>query len=533
MLRAQRPVMVISQNVKREEGSCIQIQNINAAKAVCEVIRTCLGPKAMLKMLLDPMGGIVLTNDGNAILREIDVSHPAAKSMVEISRTQDEEVGDGTTSVIVLAGEVLSVSEPFLEQKIHPTVICRAYSKALDDILEIVDSIAVPINVSDKKFMKAIVKSCIGTKLAKGWDDMICDIALKTVDMIHVDAHGRHEIDLKRYAKIEKIPGGTVEECSVLDGIMLNKDITHPKMRRRIENPRIVLLDCPLEYKKGESQTNIELMKGSDWATILAQEEELVKKMCDDIIAVKPDLVFTEKGVSDLAQHYFVQAGITAIRRLRKSDNNRLARACGARIVSRPEELSDSDVGTAAGLFEVKKIGDDYFSFVTGCQEAKACTILLRGPSKDLLMELERNLQDALHVSKNIVLDPRLLPGGGATEMELASRLQAKANQIEGIEQWPYRAIAQSLEVIPRTLAQNCGSYVVRTITELSAKHSEEGHVFVGIDGESGQLADMRSLGVWEPVAVKNSIYKTAIESAKMLLRIDVIVSGMKAKKKD
>jgi T-complex protein 1 subunit gamma len=275
--------------------------------------------------------------------------------MVEISRTQDEEVGDGTTSVIVLAGEVLSVSEPFLEKKIHPTVICRAYSKALDDILEIVDSIAVPINVSDKKFMKAIVKSCIGTKLAKGWDDMICDIALKTVDMIHVDAHGRHEIDLKRYAKIEKVPGGTVEECSVLDGIMLNKDITHPKMRRRIENPRIVLLDCPLEYKKGESQTNIELMKGSDWATILAQEEELVKKMCDDIIAVKPDLVFTEKGVSDLAQHYFVQAGITAIRRLRKSDNNRLARACGARIVSRPEELSDSDVGTAAGLFEVKK----------------------------------------------------------------------------------------------------------------------------------------------------------------------------------
>lgn len=269
-----------------------------------------------------------------------------------------------------------------------------------------------------------------------------------------------------RYAKVEKIPGGSIDESSVLKGVMINKDVTHPKMRRYIENPRIVLLDCSLEYKKGESQTNVEIIGEQDFTRMLQIEEEFVQRICADIIAVKPDIVFTEKGVSDLAQHYLLKAGITAIRRLRKTDNLRIARACGATIVNRTEELSEKDVGTGAGLFEIKKIGDEYFTFITNCKDPKACTILLRGASKDILNETERNLQDALHVARNLIIEPRLVAGGGAIEMAVSQLLSRK--QLKG----PYTAVAQALEIIPRTLAQNCGANTIRTLTALRAKHA-------------------------------------------------------------
>ena len=342
------------------------------------------------------------------------------------------------------------------------------------------------------------------------------------------------EIDVKRYAKIEKIPGGLLEECVVLDGVMFNKDVTHPGMRRVIENPRVVLLDCTLEYKKGESMTNMEFTKEEDFKKALAMEEEEVKRMCEDILRVKPDVVITEKGVSDTAQHYLLKYGnCTVIRRIRKTDNNRIARACGATIVNRPEELQESDVGTNCGLFEIKKIGDEYFTFMTQCKEPKACSILLRGASKDVLNEIERNLHDALGVARNVMMNPRLVPGGGAVEMELACRLMEVAQNIEGAQQWPFKALAGALEVIPRTLAQNCGADVVRVLTELRAKHAQGGEgVYFGIDGNTGKIADMREANVWDPLAVKQQTFKTAIESACMLLRIDDIVSGIKKERK-
>lgn len=366
----------------------------------------------MLKMLMDPMGGIVMTNDGNAILREITVQHPAGKSMIEIARTQDEEVGDGTTSVIVLAGEILATAEPFLEQGMHPTVIIRAYRQALEDMITILnEDVSIELDRNDKNKLSQVVKSCVGTKFIGRWADLACDIALDAVHTIMLEENGRREIDIKRYAKVEKIAGGSIEDSTVLKGVMVNKDVTHPKMRRYIKNPRIVLLDCTLEYKKGESQTNVEILKDTDFTRILELEEEHVKKICDDVIAVKPDVIFTEKGVSDLAQHYLLKAGITAVRRMRKSDNNRVARACGATVVNRTEELREEDVGTGAGLFEIKKLGDEYFCFVTECKDPKACTIILRGASKDILNETERNLQDALHVAKNLLIEPKLVPG--------------------------------------------------------------------------------------------------------------------------
>lgn len=485
----------------------------------------------MLKMLLDPMGGIVLTNDGHAILREIEVAHPAAKSMIELARTQDEEVGDGTTTVIILAGEILALSLPQLERNIHPVVIISAFKRALADALVAIQDVSIPVDTSDDKQMYRLISSSIGTKFVSRWSDLICNLALTAVRTVsHNIGGGKQEVDIKRYARVEKVPGGEIEDSKVLDGVMLNKDITHPKMRRRIENPRIVLLDCTLEYKKGESQTNIEISKEDDWNKILQIEEEQVKAMCEAIIAVKPDLVITEKGVSDLAQHFLLKAGITALRRVRKTDNNRIARATGATVVNNVQDLQQSDVGTQCGLFEIEKIGDEYFTFLTKCKNPKACTLLLRGPSKDILNEIDRNLMDAMSVARNVMFHPYLSPGGGATEMAVNVRLAQLSKGVEGVAQWPYRAIADAMEVIPRTLVQNSGHSPIRVLTDLRAKHVEgRAGSSWGVDGDTGKLADMHQLGVWEPQAVKLQSLKTAVESACLLLRVDDICGAKKA----
>jgi len=528
--------MVINTAPERETGRKAQIANITAAKTVADVIRTCLGPRAMLKMILDPMGGILLTNDGNAILREIEVAHPAAKSMIELSRTQDEEVGDGTTSVIILAGEILAQALPHLERNIHPVVIIAAYKRALAEALAIVDSICVPVDPENEEEMLKLIKTSIGTKFVSRWSEMMCKLALRAVRIVAKSDENNNtlgqsspqkEVDLKRNARVEKIPGGEIEESRVLDGVMFNKDITHPKMRRRIEKPRIVLLDCPLEYKKGESQTNIEISKEADWNRILEIEEEQIKQMCERIAEFKPDLVITEKGVSDLAQHYFLKYNISSIRRVRKSDNNRIALATGATIVNRIDDLRESDVGTECGLFDIQKLGDDYFTFLTECKNPKACTILLRGPSKDIINEIDRNLADAMCVARNVVFDPRLAPGGGATEMAISVGLAKKARSIEGVQGWPFRSVGEGIEVIPRTLVQNAGGNAMRTLTALRAKHAE-GHHSWGVDGDTGKVVDMKVYGLYESAAVKVQTLKTAIESACMLLRIDDIVSSKK-----
>ena len=456
-------------------------------QTVADIVRTTLGPRAMLKMLLDANGGIIITNDGNAILREIDVSHPAAKSIIDLSRTQDEEVGDGTTSVIILAGEMLAAAEPFLERNVHPTVIIRGYMRALEDALKIMDEVAFSVDVNNRSELIQTISSCIGTKFTQRFGSLIGDLALDAVMTVSVEIPGGgREVDIKKYAKVEKIPGGAIEDSRVLRGVMFEKDVVNPaRMRRKISNPRILLLDCPLEYKKGENQVNVELSREEDFAALLKAEEEWIQKTCDQIATFKPDLVITEKGLSDLAAHYLTKCGISAIRRLRKTDNNRIARACGATIVNRPDEIRESDIGTDAGLFEVKKIGDEFYAFIVDCKEPKACTILLRGASKDVLNEVERNLHDAMGVARSIIIDPRLVPGGGATEMAISYGLARKAQEgaVKGAEIASYRAVGAAVEVIPRTLAQNCGANVIRTLTKLRAKHSEDDGRSFGIDG--------------------------------------------------
>lgn len=523
----QAPVVYLNTNTERQSGRQAQVSNITAAKAVADIIRTCLGPKAMLKMLLDPMGGITLTNDGHAILREIDVLHPAAKSMIELSRTQDEEVGDGTTTVIILAGEILAQTFPYIERGLHPVVIIQALKQALADALEIIHEVSVPVDVDDDAAMLKIILASIGTKYIHKWSKKMCELALKAVRLVTV-RNGEHtEIDIKRYARIEKIPGGEVSDLAVLDGILLNKDVTHPKMKRRIENPRVILLDCPLEYKKGESQTNIEITKEDDWNRILQIEEEQVRQLCELLLEFKPDVVITEKGVLDLAQHYLLKGGVTALRRVKKSDNNRIARATGATIVNRVEDLKEADVGTRCGLFNVELIGDEYYTYLVECKDPHACTILLRGASKDILNEIERNLHDAMAVARNVLFEPLLSPGGGATEMAVSVRLAEKAKTIDGVAQWPYQAVADAFEVIPRTLVQNCGGKPIRVLAQLRAKHAE-GHHTWGIDGEEGRVVDMNEYSIWEPEVIKQQLIKTAIDSACLLLRVDDIVSGVR-----
>lgn len=397
-------------------------------------------------------------------------------------------------------------------------MIISAFKQALADALDIIEDISLPVDINSDKSMYQLISSSIGTKFVSRWSELMCNLALKAVRTVSLDVGGgKKEVDLKRYAKVEKIPGGEIEDSRVLDGVMLNKDITHPKMRRVIKNPRVVLLDCPLEYKKGESQTNIEISKEDDWNRILQIEEEQIKHMTDAIVQLKPDLVITEKGVSDLAQHFFVKSNITALRRVRKTDNNRIARATGATIVNRVEDLVESDVGTQCGLFEIEKIGDEYFTFITQCKKPQACTILLRGPSKDILNEIERNLQDAMSVARNVMFRPRLSPGGGATEMAVAVRLAQMAKAVEGVQQWPYKAVAEAMEVIPRTLIQNSGSSPVRVLTKLRAKHAEGQNTW-GIDGDKGTLVDMKEYGVWEPEAVKLQSIKTAVEVSRSSL---------------
>lgn len=361
-----------------------------------------------------------------------------------------------------------------------------------------------------------MIKTSIGTKFVSRWSEQMCKLALKAVQTVATTEQGsgskeNKTVDLKRYARVEKVPGGEIESSRVLDGVMMAKDVTHPKMRRRIENPRILLLDCPLEYKKGESQTNIEITKEADWNRILEIEEEQIRLICDTIIKFKPDLVFTEKGVSDLAQHFLLKQNITAIRRVRKSDNNRIARATGATIVNRVEDLRDSDIGTGCGLFHIEKMGDEYFTFLEQCKNPKACTILLRGPSKDILNEIDRNLADAMSVARNVVFNPILAPGGGATEMAISTGLYEYAKSIEGIEVGPIKAVAEAMEVIPRTLIQNCGGNSIKTLTALRAKHANGEHSW-GVDGNSGKIVEMKEYGLYESAAVRIQTLKTAIE---------------------
>jgi T-complex protein 1 subunit gamma len=476
-------------------------------------------------MLLDSMGTLVITNDGNSILREIDIAHPAAKAVVEISRGQDEEVGDGTKSVVVLPGELLSVLEPLLQMQIHPHVIIAGLRKALDDALIHLRTLSTPLDPTNDNVLRQIISAAIRTKFLAKWSDFIAALALDAVKLVRTP---EGVVDLKRQVRIERIPGGEIEDSYVMKGVMIEKDVLHSAMRRRIEHPKVLLLDCGLEYRKGESITNIEITGEDDYALVLQEEETQVRELCAAIIATGCDIVCAEKGVSDLAQHFLSEAGVTALRRFQKVQLERIAAATGATILTDPRDARPQDLGHKCGLYECRKFQDEWWSFFDQCEDPKACTMLLRGPTKDILGEMFRILDDALKVGRNLLNVPALVPGGGAAEASVSVFLRKKAGELASVEQMAYGAAAVAFEVIPRTLIQNCGEAPMRVLTRLRAIHAgDPGKYAFGVNGFTGAIEDMREVGIWDTLAVKAQVYKTAFECAISLLRVDEIVSGL------
>lgn len=494
----------------------IQSESANAANIISQVIRTCLGPRAMQKMVITKMNSIEVTNDGNSILREIDVSHPSARCIIELARTQDEEVGDGTTSVVVLASEMLKEMVHVLSKGIHPIVISRYLTKYLKVFLEVLDDLS--LEVEDN--ILGIIRNSINTKICSILKIPIEEMALKSVKMISTPT----SCDIKNNIKVEKIVGPG--ECEVVDGIIINKDIIHPQMRKRIENPRVVILDTPLEYKKGESSTSYEFKNNSDFTRALELEEKQVREMVDYILTVKPDVVVCEKGISDLALALLFENNISGIRRLKKTDSTRLSKATGSVIVNRLEDLEDKHVGTKCGLFEYVKYGEEYYCRFSRCTSPKACSVILRGPSKDILNELERNYYDAVKVAKNVLLNPRLVPGGGCVEMNIYRKMGEilESKDLAKGESLVLQGLRNSIRVIPTILLKNSGVYNPhKQLLILEEKLAED--KFFGVDGVSGDVVDVRKI-ILEPITIKKQCFVSAIQSVIQLLRVDGILES-------
>jgi T-complex protein 1 subunit gamma len=505
-----------------------QIQNISAAKIVAKIIRTTLGPHSMLKMIIDNQGGFILTNDGFCVLREIEIQHPAAKSIIDLSKSQDNEAGDGTTTVVILSSELLKVGEILLHQKFHPNQIIASYFQALLETNDFLEKNMV-INIQKHLIVEMIkvIMTTICTKLGNKFSRLLCELSIKAIKKLHKRIENSN---LKNYLKIEKISFGNIEESKILSGIMIAKDISHPKMRRFISKPKILLLDCAIEFKKGESQTIIEMIDENNWEKIIKAEENYIIFLCNLLKKFKPDIIITEKGVSDLALHYFYKSKISVIKRVKKSDNLRLAKATGATIISSIEDLEENDFGFA-NTFEVKKIGEEYYSFITGCKNFSSCTILLFGASRDVLDEVERNFFDALHIAKSIFLNPKIIPGGGASELALSNFFMERSEKKKNNSYFVFKILASAFEIIPRTLMENFGGSVVYQLTKLKDIHKKNGKFF-GIDGKNGKIVDMRKINVWETYTTKIQLIKSAFENAIMLLRIDRIILGITEKKK-
>lgn len=516
----QKPVPRKMYILVPDKPAQIQNESAMAAKTISSVIRTCLGPRAMQKMVLTKINSIELTNDGNAILRELDVAHPSARSLIELAKTQDDEVGDGTTSVVILAAEILGEMTQILDKGVHPIKVCRALGEALKVCVGALDKMAICLDNNEESKLK-VISSSVATKVCSVLKVPVDVLALEAVKKIY--ARDGNKCDLKSNMRVEKILGGNFMESEVVDGIIINKDIIHPQMRRRIENPRVIILESPLEYKKGESQTNYEFSDEHSFTRALEIEEEQVREMCGKIVALKPDVVVCEKGVSDLALSILFENNITGLRRLKKTDTSRLSKACGAVIANRPEDLNEKHVGTSCGLFEYVKYGEEYYCRFGKCKEPKACSVVIRGPTKDVLNELERNFTDAVKVAKNIFISPKLCPGGGAAEMAMACELMKKVGKNE-IDDEVFCRLASALTVIPSILLENSGVFnPLKTIALLEQKHKEG--PYYGVNGTTGEVTDTRNI-VLEPHAVKSQCVKSAIEAVSQLLRIDGIIES-------
>ncbi|HWQ19909.1 MAG TPA: thermosome subunit alpha [Methanotrichaceae archaeon] len=514
------PVLILKEGSQRTAGREAQRSNIMAAKAVAGAVRTTLGPKGMDKMLVDTLGDVVITNDGVTILKEMDIEHPAAKMMVEIAKTQDAEVGDGTTTAVVLAGELLKQAEGLLDQEIHPTVIAAGYRAAADKSMDILKSVSVKVTKDSDDLLRKVAITAMTGKGTGSSRDQLADLAVQAVKSV-VDEDGKVDID---NITVEKKVGGGITDSQLVRGVVIDKERLHPNMPKKVTGAKIALLNAPIEIEKTEVDAKIEITSPDQLQAFLDQEETMLRDMVKRVTDSGANVVFVQKGIDDLAQHFLAKAGIYAIRRVKKSDMEKLARATGARVVTSISELSSADLG-CAGLVEERKISGDEMTFVEECTNPKSVSIILRGGTEHVVDELNRAMEDALRVIGVVIEDGMLVAGGGAPEVELALRLREYAATVGGREQLAIESFAESMEVIPKTLAENAGLDQIDTLVALRSQH-EKGIKTAGLDIDTGKPVDMLKLGVVEPLRVKTQAIQSAAEAAGMILRIDDVIAS-------
>jgi thermosome len=497
--------------------------NINAAKAVANAVRTTLGPKGMDKMLVDTIGDVVITNDGVTILKEMDIEHPAAKMMVEVAKTQDDEVGDGTTTAVVIAGELLKRAEDLLEQDVHPTVIASGYRQAAGKAQEILKEIAIDVSPKDIQMLKKIAETAMTGKGAEASKDKLCELAVKAVTMV-AEADGTVDTD---YIKVEKKVGGSISDSEIIEGVLVDKERVHPSMPKKVTNAKILLLNAAVEFKKTEVDAEINITSPDQLQAFLDEEERMVRSIVDKIVASGANVLFCQKGIDDIAQHYLAKAGILATRRVKKSDMEKLARATGGSLVSSIDAISKEELGKA-GLVEERKVSGEEMTFVEQCKNPKAVSLIVKGGTEHVVDEIERAIHDALRVVGVVLEDKKMVAGGGAPETELSLRLREYAASVGGRAQLAIEAFANALEIIPRTLAENAGLDPIDMLVEIRAAHEKKKKTF-GLDVFEGKVVDMLKAGVVEPLRVKTQAISSAAEAAIMILRIDDVIASQKA----
>jgi archaeal chaperonin len=528
MTSSGQPVLILKEGSNQSRGREAQRNNIAAAKLISEIVKSSIGPRGMDKMLVDSLGDVTITNDGATMLKEIDVQHPAAKMLVEVSKTTDNEVGDGTTSAVVLAGALLEKAEELLDKDVHPTVIVDGYSKAAKRAIEALEDIAEKVTPDSRDWLVKVARTSMQTKLVVKEAEQLAEMVVDATLAVAEKADRGFRVDIDN-VKVEKKPGGSLKDTKLIQGIVLDKEVVHSGMPKVVEKAKIALLSAPFEIEKTEFDAKLNINDPSMMKKFLDEETKMLKGMVDKIIEVGATVVVCQKGIDDIAQHYLAKAGILAVRRAKESDMTKLAKATGARVVNNFEDLSPSDLGYAAHV-EERKVEEDKWVFVEGCKNPKAVTILIRGGTQRIVDEGERSLHDALMVTKDVIERPAVVAGGGAAEAEAASQVLKWADKLSGREQLAAQKFAEALESIPIALALNAGMDPIDAQVEFRAKHATENGKWYGIEAADGKVKDMYQRQVFEPLAVKVQIIRSATEAASMILRIDDVIAAGKTK---
>ena len=526
--QAGQPVLILKEGTARRRGREAQRNNIMAARIISEVVRTTLGPRGMDKMLIDSLGDITITNDGAAILDEVEVEHPAAKMIVEVAKTQDDMVGDGTTTAVVLAGELLRRAEELLDQNIHPTVIVSGYRKASQMAVQTLDKLGTTVDINDRQTLKKVALTSMASKAVGAAKEHLAEIAIDAVKLIAEERGDKWVADIDQIQIIKK-EGKSLFDTELVKGIIVDKEIVHSEMPKRVENAKIALLDIALEVEKTEFSAEIRIRDPTQMKAFLDQENRMLKEMVDKIKASGADVVFCQKGIDDMAQHFLAKAGILAARRAKQSDMEKLSRATGGRIISNLDDLKAQDLGKA-GLVEERKVGEDKMVFVEDCKHPRSVAILIRAGLERMVDEAERAMNDALSVVSDVIEYNKIVAGGGAIESEIARKLRTYATEVGGREQLAIEAFAESLEIIPKTLAENAGLEPIDILVGLRSAHEKARGEAKGVNVFTGKIMDMYGEGVIEPMRVKEQAVKSAAEAASMILRIDDVIAATKPK---